>query len=188
MYRVDNWINEGSGWTIDSINGQYVNIYEHAPLFGSSFIELPSELKNPKKGLIHIKNKDNKCFLRCHVRHLNLVNTHSDRINKKDKEIANTIEYSSIDFPISKKDHCKIEKQNNIYVNIFSYGNGIIYPIYVSNEKFNNSMDLLLIHKENKPHYVYIKDSIDLCLIKVKTRIKSTSVDIVYNVLKVKIF
>ena len=32
------------------------------------------------------------------------------------------------------------------------------YPVYVSNEKFKNSMDLLLITNENKSHYVYIKD------------------------------
>ena len=49
LYRIDNWINEGSGWIIDSINGQCVNISKYAPLLGNSFIELPSELKNPKK-------------------------------------------------------------------------------------------------------------------------------------------
>ena len=158
MYRIDNWINEGSGWIIDSINGQYVNISKYAPLFESSFIELPSELKNPKKGLINIKNKGNKYFLWCHVRHLNLVGKNSERISKKDREIANTLDYSSIDFPISRKDYCKIEKQNNTCINVFSNDSGIIYPIYVSNEKFSDSMDLLLIHEENKSHYVYIKD------------------------------
>ena len=49
LYRIDNWINEGSGWIIESINGEYANISKYAPLFGSSFIELPSELKHPKK-------------------------------------------------------------------------------------------------------------------------------------------
>ena len=42
-------------------------------LIGSSFVELPNELKNPKKGLVNIKNNDDKCFLWCHVRHLNLI-------------------------------------------------------------------------------------------------------------------
>ena len=32
------------------------------------------------------------------------------------------------------------------------------YPVYVSNEKFENCMDLLLITDENKTHCVYIKD------------------------------
>ena len=26
LYRIDNWINEGSGWIVESINGEYVNI------------------------------------------------------------------------------------------------------------------------------------------------------------------
>ena len=26
LYRIDNWINEGSGWIIESINSEYVNI------------------------------------------------------------------------------------------------------------------------------------------------------------------
>ena len=32
------------------------------------------------------------------------------------------------------------------------------YPVYVSDQKFHNSMDLLLICDENKSHYVYIND------------------------------
>ena len=73
LYRIDNWINEGSGWKIKSINGEYVNISKYSPLIGSSFVELLSELKNSKKGLINIKNNDKKYFLWCHVRHLNLI-------------------------------------------------------------------------------------------------------------------
>ena len=34
----------------------------------------------------------------------------------------------------------------------------MVFPIHVSNEKFENSMDLLLLINDNKPHYVYIKD------------------------------
>ena len=32
LYRIDNWINEESGWKIESINGEYVNISFHNPL------------------------------------------------------------------------------------------------------------------------------------------------------------
>ena len=85
FYRIDNWINEGSGWILDSINAQYVNISKYAPLFGNFFVELPNELKHTKKDLINFKNKDNKFFLWCHVRHLNLVDKNSERISKKDK-------------------------------------------------------------------------------------------------------
>ena len=50
LYRVDNWINEGSGWIINLRNSEYLNVSTYAPLMGSSFIELPSELSHPKKG------------------------------------------------------------------------------------------------------------------------------------------
>ena len=36
--------------------------------------------------------------------------------------------------------------------------NELTYPVYVSNEKFENCMDLLPITDENKTHCVYIKD------------------------------
>ena len=53
LYRLDNWINEASGWIIELINSQYLNISTYAPLLGNGdFIELPKELNNPKKGLI----------------------------------------------------------------------------------------------------------------------------------------
>ena len=49
LFRLDNWINEGSGWVIERVNDQYLNISQYAPLVGSSFIELPRELRNSKK-------------------------------------------------------------------------------------------------------------------------------------------
>ena len=66
LYRIDNWINEGSDWIIESIEAQYVNISIYSPLVGSTYIELHDKLKNPMKDLITIKNNDNKCFLCCH--------------------------------------------------------------------------------------------------------------------------
>ena len=43
-------------------------------------------------------------------------------------------------------------------LNVFSYENKLVYPLYLSNQKFNDSMDLFLISNEFKPHYMYIKD------------------------------
>ena len=135
-----------------------MNISKYSPLLGSSYIELPDKLKHPKKRLINIKNKDNKCFLWCHVRHLNLVDNHSIRINKEDRKIADTLDYSDLNFPVPEKDYSNIQDKNGININVFSYDNNTIYPIYVSNKDFGNNMDLLLIFSEDKSHYVYIKD------------------------------
>ena len=65
------WLSEGSGWTAESVDDQYMNIVIYKPFNGSSYIELPTELRHPAKGMINIKNKDNECFRWCHIRHLN---------------------------------------------------------------------------------------------------------------------
>ena len=40
LYRIDNWVNEGSGWVIESINAEYVNISIYSSLSTRSCIEL----------------------------------------------------------------------------------------------------------------------------------------------------
>ena len=108
LYRIDNWINKGSGWIIESIDGEYVNNPAYSPLIGSTYIELSNELKNPKKGLINIRNNDNKCFRGCHIRHLNSVVKNPQRITKEGKNIISDLDYEGIKFPVSNKDYGKI--------------------------------------------------------------------------------
>ena len=153
LYRIDAWINRGSGWIIELIESQYINISTYMPLVESSYIDLPIELKHPKKGLINIKNNDEKCFLWCHVRHINPLKEHSERITKIDC----SLNYDGIEFPIEEKDFKKIEVQNNICVNVFSYENQLVFPIYVSDQTFKSSIDLLLLIDDDKSHYVYMK-------------------------------
>ena len=63
-----------------------------------------------------------------------------------------------MEFPVKEKDFDKIEVQNNISINVFGYENKLVFPIYISNKKIKDSMDLLLLIKDNKSHYVYMKD------------------------------
>ena len=60
LYRINAWTNRGSGWIIELIESesQYINISTYRPLVGSSYIDLPIELKHPNKGLINIKKND----------------------------------------------------------------------------------------------------------------------------------
>ena len=54
-------INEGSGWIVEAIESQYINILTYRPLSGKYYMNLPVKL-NPKNGLINFNNKDQKCF------------------------------------------------------------------------------------------------------------------------------
>ena len=174
-YMIDVWVNEGPDWIVKSIESQYVNISTYRPLSGSSYISLPIELRNQRKGLINIKNRDQKCFLLCHVRHINPSKEHPERMRKidkklvkhitnpekiteEDKELISDLDYDEIEFPVQEKDYNKIEVKNNICINVFGYENKLVFPIYVSDQKFEDSMDLLLLIDDDKSHYVYIKD------------------------------
>ena len=158
MNKIAQWISEGSGWTIKSVDSHYLNIVKYKPLKGSSYIQLPYELRNSAKGLINMKNKDNECFRWCHIRHLNPQEKYPQRIKKTDKQYVEKLDYSNIDFPVNVKHYNKIEKQNSININVFGYENKEPYPIYVSKEKYEDHMELLLVMKDENKHYVLIKD------------------------------
>ena len=66
-------------------------------------MDLPVELKSPRKGLINIKNKDQKCFLWCHVRHINPSKEHPERILKTDKKLLKNLIMMELSFPCKKR-------------------------------------------------------------------------------------
>ena len=158
MKAIDKWVSEGSGSVIDRIDSHYINVTLYKPLNGSSYIELPTELRNSKKGLINMNNKDEECFRWCHIRHLIPQIKYPERIKKEDKKMINELNYDGNDFPLSQKHYNKVEKQNSIRINVFGYENGQAFPIHISKETFKDQMNLSLITKDEKKHYVLIKD------------------------------
>ena len=167
---IQQWISEGSAWIIKSVDGHFINVVKYRPLRGSSYIPLPKELQNPAKGIINIKNNDDECFRWCHIRHLLPQNKNPQRIKECDKKYVEKLDYSGIEFPVSVKQYNKIEKQNSINVNVFGYEEGQPhkegqpyeegqpYVIYISKEKFNSCLNLLLITEGEVKHYCLLKD------------------------------
>ena len=45
LYRIDNWVNEGSGQIVELIESQYINISTYRLLSGSSYVKLLAESK-----------------------------------------------------------------------------------------------------------------------------------------------
>ena len=158
LNKIQKWISKGSGWTIKSVDGHFINVIKYRPLRGYSYIPLPKELQNPAKGIINMKNNDNECFRWCHIRHLLPQDKDPQRIKKCDKKYVEKLDYSGIEFPVSVKQYNKIEKQNNIRVNVFGYEEKQPYVIYVSKEKFNSCLNLLLITEGEVWHYCLLKD------------------------------
>ena len=79
-------------------------------------------------------------------------------LKKTDRRIASNLNYEANEFPVPEKDFKKIEVQNNICINVLGYENELVYRILSSKQTFEDSIDLLLLIKNDKSHYVYIKD------------------------------
>ena len=126
------------------------------------------------KGLIDVKNNGSKCFHWCHIRYLNPLKMHPERITKEDKNMVNDLDYADIKFLVSKKDYCKI--------NVFCYENNLVYPFHVSNQKFEDCVDLLLITDKISHTLCILKILTDLCVITQNVGLKNTFANIVYNV------
>ena len=62
IFRLQNWISHGSGCNIEEIISQYLNISSYKLLSESTYCKLPKELSHPMKGLVNIKNDDDKIF------------------------------------------------------------------------------------------------------------------------------
>ena len=102
--------------------------------------------------------------------------------------MINDLDYKGIQFPVSKKNYCRIERQNNICINLFCYENNLTYPVYVSGQKFGNYIDLLLISNDNNHTMCISKILLDSCAIKQKIKIKNILANVVYSALVVKKF
>ena len=75
-----------------------------------------------------------------------------------DKEYIKNLDYTDVTFPVAQNDYRKIEIINNININVFGYEKQEPYPVYISKEKFDDMLNLLLITKGKEQHHILIKD------------------------------
>ena len=86
---------------------------------------------------------------------------------------------------MQEKDFSKIEVKNNICINVSGYENELLFPIYASDQKFEDSMDLLLLIDDDKHITCTSKIFTDLFFIKQKIKTQNTFAKVVYSVLVV---
>ena len=102
--------------------------------------------------------------------------------------MVNGLDMKELNFLSLKNILGRLKKKKTISINVFCYGKKLFYPVYVSNEKFEKYMDLLLIADENKSHYVYIKDFNRFMCNQTKNRNKKHFCKYCLNVLVVREF
>ena len=135
---------------------------------------------------MNFKNNDQKCFLWCHVKHINPIKIHPERSTQNNKKFANDLTYDGIKFPVREKDFSKIEKKNNVCINVYCDENKLTFAIYFSDKKFENLMDLLLVIYKNKSNYVCTKNFDRFLFHKTKNKNKNYFFNSRFSVLVVK--
>ena len=155
--KLSKYDTNGSGWVFHTILSHDLHVSKYDPLRGSSYLELPKQLRHSNKGLVNIKNEDDKCFLWCHVRHLRPQEHNPNRVKKEDRISAAKLNYRGIKFPVEISQVGRVEKQNEIAINIFGYENKV-FKLRLSNARYKEVVNLLLIERDGKSHYVLIKD------------------------------
>ncbi|XP_067137466.1 uncharacterized protein [Centruroides vittatus] len=120
--EMDEFETKGSGWTLIEINNLELRINKYVPFRGSSYIELPKQIKD-KKAVLNIKNEDEECFAYCIAAYLNPVgeNNHNPgRVSNYNIKLIKEA-LKGIESPIALQDIGKCEKRLNISVNVYSY-------------------------------------------------------------------
>ena len=156
--KVDEFTNNGSGWIFKGMKMLEMKISKYKPFKGASYIELPEYIKN-KQACINVKNDDNQCFKWAILSAVFPVTKNPQRVSKYN-ESENKVNFKDIEFP-TPVDQSKIFEKNNpdISINIIEYTNKCSYNIlYHTEARKYKHVDLLLIHKNDKYHYVWIKD------------------------------
>ena len=156
--EIENWSSQGSGWDIESIELAYVNVAKYQPLRGGTYMPLPAALAN-KKAIINVKNKDNECLkwaLRAAL-YPPKDGVHPERPSKY--PVNDGINYEGIAFPTPVKQIDKLEKQNpNLAINVFGWEKDTVIVHRISGkEKSVKRINLMLIEKDERQHYCWVK-------------------------------
>ena len=148
MKKIWKYYSEGSGWTIDSVIEQNIDISRYKLLSGSNYIKFPKELNHSRKGLINTQNTDNNKCLKWQISHP--VDKNSPTIRKNHNDFARELYFKDTKFPIKIRDIQKIGNKNCISICVFGYENREKkLPIYVSESSSERHIGVLLIKKSN---------------------------------------
>lgn len=136
-----------------------MGVVAYAPLKGATYIPLPKKIKD-KKAVLNIQNHDKKCFLWS-------VLAAKHPITRKDQpqrihhytRYENEINMEGIEYPVNLSQVPRVERQNpEISVNVIGFEKNEMFPLYITNDKKELHVNLLLFSQGRHNHYCLIRD------------------------------
>lgn len=161
--RMNDFERKDSGWSLREIKFLEMNINQFNPLRASSYIDLPLDIKL-KKAVVNIKNNDQKCLKWALLSAMYPTNTNANRTSSYIRN-ESKLNFDGIQFPVKLKDMTKVEKQNNISINVFGLEynkntkkNDIVGPLYFTKSRKQTHVNLLYIANGSNGHYCFIRN------------------------------
>lgn len=162
--KISAFERKDSGWSLTNIKCLDMNVNKFNPLRGTSYIDLPRDIK-AKKAVINVKNADNMCFKWALLSALYPPNNNkTDRVSSYSMH-TNKLKFDGVSFPVKLTDIPKIEKQNDISINVFGLEynkekkqHSIVGPLYFTKACKSTHVNLLMISNKTNSHYCYIKN------------------------------
>ena len=151
---------EGSGWRFEKVIKLVLHTTKWDIVNAGSYIELPQALKN-RKAIINMKNQDDKCFMWCVLRALNLKDRDNERIDNDLKSKVDILNMEGIQYPVSLRGIDRFEHLNpEISITVLGYNEEEkVYPLKVSKYTgCEHDIVLLLIKDGEKSHYCLVKN------------------------------
>lgn len=154
---LEEFIHKGSNWIVNKILSLEVNTVKYSPIAGSSYMELPSKLRL-SHSVITIKNEDHKCFLWSILAALHPSQENPHYISHY-RWYEHSLNLTGIEFPTPLSKVEKVEKQNDLSINVFGYEEGHVFLLYLTKqENGHTEINLLCLSEEGNSHYCWIKN------------------------------
>ena len=170
--QAEEFVASGSGWSVDIIEKIEINAVRHNPLQVGTYIPTPNGLK----GVVNVKNNDNKCIIWSILANFYPAKQNSERLNKYTARELD-LNVTGVRFPTPIADIKKIEEQNNMSIHVFLYDKEVT-PFRISKQEKDRHVNLLILNDADRFHYVLIR-SFRLLL-----KEKSTNVKFCFNCLQ----
>jgi len=150
---------EGSGWQLHKVLHLDLGVVAYKPVEGASYLPLPKKIKN-KKAVLNVRNDDLKCFLWSVLAAKHPIDRrdNANRVNHY-KPYESELNMAGIDYPVKIDQVKKFERQNpTISVSVFGYEENELFPLYITKDKKELHVNLLLYSQDTRRHYCLIRD------------------------------
>jgi hypothetical protein len=155
LETLEKWTHRGSGWIVDRVVSLWLDIARYQPLRGGSYIPLPAAVSS-KKAIVNVKNKDDHC-LRWSLRSA-LFPAGKDPQRPTKYPTEDGLDFTGIDAPTPISQIPKVERQNDLAINVFGWDKGVIVHHISKQPEYMPRNNLLLVEKAGKFHYTWIKN------------------------------